>query len=436
MGPCATVNAAGPFEVMSMTDPARPVPSSGFLRCQSCGTPNPPASYVSNCLGCGKPLPRKTTTRQVIVARPVSDPSETGSPSQTSAARLTRGRILYGISWVYAGVVLLVLVLIRWVGDAWWGITPLLFTPRWAFLLPLAALAAASGLARCFRHWWLQGAIALAVAWPLMGLGVPVFTLWPWQPRGERVRVATFNLGLAPVPTLGFEDWLKREGADVVCFQEGPKAVAIYEALAQTGWNLNRRKTIASRFPIVAELEPMPDAWDTEERYSARLDRVRLKTPGDREFVVASVHLPTIRPGFVRLMRGDVKGLTLHVAWWGSEMSRVLSLLSRSSDLPMVVGGDFNMPSDDSTMAALRNYFRFAFDEAGWGYGYTRPAGYPWVRIDHLLSSPEWTVTRCRVGPDLGSDHLPVIAEFVLPPPESATGATPRDGGSGRAADR
>jgi endonuclease/exonuclease/phosphatase (EEP) superfamily protein YafD len=135
-------------------------------------------------------------------------------------------------------------------------------------------------------------------------------------------------------------------------------------------------------------------------------------------------------------MRGDVRGLTLHVAWWGSEMSRVLSLLSRSSDLPMVVGGDFNMPSDDSTMAALRNYFRFAFEEAGWGYGYTRPAEYPWVRIDHLLSSPEWSVTRCRVGPDLGSDHLPVIAEFVLPPAESPTGATPRDGVSGRAADR
>jgi endonuclease/exonuclease/phosphatase family metal-dependent hydrolase len=332
--------------------------------------------------------------------------------------------------------VLLVLVLIRWVGDAWWGITPLLFTPRWAFLLPLAALATASGVLRCFRHWWLQGAIALVVAWPLMGLGVPVFTLWPWQPRGERVRVATFNLGLAPVPTLGFEDWLKREKADVVCFQEGPKAGPIYEALAQTGWNFNRRKTIASRFPIVAELEPMPDAWDSEERYSARLDRVRLKTPGDREFVVASVHLPTIRPGFLRLMRGDVRGLTLHVAWWGSEMSRVLSLLSRSSDLPMVVGGDFNMPSDDSTMAALRNYFRFAFEEAGWGYGYTRPAEYPWVRIDHLLSSPEWSVTRCRVGPDLGSDHLPVIAEFVLPPAETTTGATPRDGVSGRAADR
>ncbi len=51
--------------------------------------------------------------------------------------------------------------------------------------------------------------------------------------------------------------------------------------------------------------------------------------------------------------------------------------LAGSSDLPVIVGGDFNMPADDSTMAALRLSFRFAFEEAGWGYGYTRPSRSP-----------------------------------------------------------
>jgi endonuclease/exonuclease/phosphatase family metal-dependent hydrolase len=106
----------------------------------------------------------------------------------------------------------------------------------------------------------------------------------------------------------------------------------------------------------------------------------------------------------------------MHAAWWGREIERMLSALAEAHDLPMVVGGDFNMPSDDSTMAALRANFRFAFEDAGWGYGYTRPARLPWVRIDHILAGPEWYAVACRVGPDFGSDHLPVFAELELAP--------------------
>jgi endonuclease/exonuclease/phosphatase (EEP) superfamily protein YafD len=95
-------------------------------------------------------------------------------------------------------------------------------------------------------------------------------------------------------------------------------------------------------------------------------------------------------------------------------------------DTPILVGGDFNMPSDDSTMASLRSVLQFGFEEAGWGYGYTRPTRYPWLRIDHILASHHWRFTECRVGPDFHSDHLPLIAEAVLPanssPPTGAPG--------------
>ncbi|MFO0910891.1 MAG: endonuclease/exonuclease/phosphatase family protein [Isosphaeraceae bacterium] len=327
-----------------------------------------------------------------------------------------RGRVLLILSWVYAGLVLLLLLLVRWVGDAWWGVTPLLLSPRGVFLIPVAVLALVSGLRRCFTHWLIQGATALAVAGPFMGGNLPVWKLWERSPIGERVRVATFNLGMPPFPPLPVEDWLKQEKVDVVCFQEGSNAAPLYEALESLGWHLNRQKSIASKFRIVEELEPLQEEWAEGGRYSSRLHRARLETPGGRTIVVATVHLPTLRPGLQRLSQGDVDGLQLHVAWWGKEMSRVLSLLAKSSDAPTLIGGDFNMPSDDSTMAALRTYFNFAFEEAGWGFGYTRPAEVPWVRIDHLLASPEWGVTQCRVGPDLGSDHRPAVAEFVLPP--------------------
>ena len=45
------------------------------------------------------------------------------------------------------------------------------------------------------------------------------------------------------------------------------------------------------------------------------------------------------------------------------------------------------------------------------------PGAVSWVRIDHILTTPDWSIAECRVGPDLGSDHLPVMAEVVLPKP-------------------
>ena len=145
----------------------------------------------------------------------------------------------------------------------------------------------------------------------------------------------------------------------------------------------------------------------------------RLRAPSGREFVVASVHLPSVREGIKGFLeRGETSGLTSHPAWWGREMGRILSALLGERGVPLLVGGDFNMPPDDSTLAALLATFRSAFDEAGWGYGYTRPARFSWVRIDHILTTPDWFIAECRVGPDLGSDHLPVMAEVVLPKPE------------------
>jgi hypothetical protein len=44
------------------------------------------------------------------------------------------------------------------------------------------------------------------------------------------------------------------------------------------------------------------------------------------------------------------------------------------------------------------------------------------MRIDHVLATPEFTFTKCWVGPDVGSDHLPLLAEVILPNPADQAG--------------
>ena len=92
----------------------------------------------------------------------------------------------------------------------------------------------------------------------------------------------------------------------------------------------------------------------------------------------------------------------------------MLAALAETRESPILIGGDFNMPSDDSTMSALKANYQFGFEQAGWGYGYTRPTRLPWIRIDHILASQDWSVRSCQVGPDFGSDHLPSWCEAVL----------------------
>jgi endonuclease/exonuclease/phosphatase (EEP) superfamily protein YafD len=384
-----------------------------FWHCRHCRTPNPARPYLTHCLGCGRVASEAAASREA--AGPEPEPRH-GGPAH-SQFRAWVGRLSACFTATWAFFVLLDLLLIRWVGDRWWGVTVLLFVPRWLFLVPLPVLALASGLARCRRHWILQGVVGALIAGPLMGLRVPIQQLWAPAPKGTRVRIMTLNRGMEPLDVDRVIDLIERERIDLICFQEVDHRMnrRLEAHLADRGWHRDRRGYVASRYPIIAEMPPLADDWRSNHRWAVIVSRVRVRTPGGAEFGVVSVHMPTFRFGFYRFLEQDLSGLNQHVAWWDRQAGRMLDALAEMGDIPILVGGDFNVPPDQASMAALGSWFRFAFEDAGWGYGYTRPARFPWFRIDHILASREWVFTRCWVGPDVGSDHLPLIAEAVLP---------------------
>ncbi|MCA1686916.1 MAG: endonuclease/exonuclease/phosphatase family protein, partial [Planctomycetia bacterium] len=313
-----------------MAEQPRTATAAKSWRCTKCGTSNPSADDVTDCLGCGMPRPVGTV--------PASPP-----PGSRVVIRTARGRWLLAASWAYSATVLSVLGLIHGVGDSWWVVTLLLFMPRWLFLGPVAILAAASGLWRCPTHWVIQVATGAVVAGPLMGASLPVHRLWGRPPAGDRLRIATFNLGLVPVREGDLKRWLEARGLDVVCFQEGGAGGKRLLPGLPGGWRLSPNGHLATRLPVVAELPPLEPHWQPGRYYSAVMERLRLRAPSGREFVVTSVHLPTIRFGIEEfLARKDTTELRKHTAWWGREMARILSTLARSSDVPVLIAGDFN----------------------------------------------------------------------------------------------
>jgi endonuclease/exonuclease/phosphatase family metal-dependent hydrolase len=100
------------------------------------------------------------------------------------------------------------------------------------------------------------------------------------------------------------------------------------------------------------------------------------------------------------------------------------NLLLRESG-PVIVAGDLNSPEASLVLATLRDAgLHNAFTEGGRGYGYTYghfllPRRFPlhhssFIRIDHIMMSPQVRSIRCWTGTAAASDHRPVFADLVL----------------------
>lgn len=89
---------------------------------------------------------------------------------------------------------------------------------------------------------------------------------------------------------------------------------------------------------------------------------------------------------------------------------------------PVIVGGDFNCTAHTTIYKSFYTILNNAYDEAGWGFGFTFPAinmlHLPaMVRIDHIFYSSHFKVTTAKVlSTSGGSDHYPILAKLVISP--------------------
>ncbi|MHC5113536.1 MAG: endonuclease/exonuclease/phosphatase family protein [Planctomycetota bacterium] len=89
-----------------------------------------------------------------------------------------------------------------------------------------------------------------------------------------------------------------------------------------------------------------------------------------------------------------------------------------------VVAGDLNASMWSTPYRDLIERSGLRNAREGFGVlGTWAPRGRGWlgrVPIDHCLHSPDIAVARCATGPSIGSDHLPLEVDLVLPSPARA----------------
>ncbi len=98
---------------------------------------------------------------------------------------------------------------------------------------------------------------------------------------------------------------------------------------------------------------------------------------------------------------------------------RALGELAGSWSDAVVVLGDLNCTPWSPLFRDLLREGKLMDGRKGYGIKPSWPAGLPllWIPIDQCLVSDRIEVKSFTVGPDVGSDHYPVLVELSLPPP-------------------
>ncbi len=301
-----------------------------------------------------------------------------------------------------------------WLWMIWQGgrdtvATLILFGPRWLCGLPLPVLALAS-LIWHRRLLWVLAVAGAVLVFPFMGFQVH----WPAaRSTPVRLRVMTCNVDQDVVDAAALAELVRAEEPDVVALQEVNRRTRF---VWPDGWYVlnNDEFSVASRWPIREE-QALEHPLSPPEKVAISF-RVELPTGVVR---LVNLHLRSPRPGIEAVLkRGPVDG--------DPALARMLEILSiesqQTSDWvaqlagPKIVAGDFNMPSQGFVYRRDWRRLDDAFGQAGFGFGFTKISSRGWMaygsRIDHVLYDDTLRCVRAWVGPDVGSDHLPLFAEF------------------------
>ena len=260
-------------------------------------------------------------------------------------------------------------------------------------------------------------AAAFIIFGPIMGFCLPLST--SKDRPGPVLRVLTCNLQTGDYDAAALSALIRDCGADIVALQECPPELKV---AMPKGWQTVQEGELAilSRYPLLKggvqqALHP-PHQWPRTSLLQC------IVTVPWGKLAFNTVHLPSPRYGLQTILdRATLfslsrKGLlieeTRHRRRVAQEVQRAISL----SSLPVIVAGDFNMPADSRIYREVWGHsYHNAFSEKGTGYGRTEFASMRGikvgVRIDHILAGNGLGIRVCEPGPDVGSDHLPLIAD-------------------------
>ena len=331
------------------------------------------------------------------------------------------------VAFVVAASVLLTLAQRAGSIGPWW-LELSRYLPYPALLLPAGAALLLS--CRLGRWWVLASAAALALV-ATLGMGFEWHRADVESDGGDDMplRLMTYNVKAVKASQRngGFTELARevaRHDPDILVMQDATGLLAAgHDVASPPGTVFGLREVqavgqyvIASRFPLRQCTLGRIDFRTEEQRYLRCLVQV-----GGIDLNLVTVHFESPRDGLNAARREGLDGVG---EWRRNYEDRLTQAHALARDLrggprPLIVAGDLNAPELSPVIRTLLAVgLRDAFSSAGRGYGYSYGqalrVGFSFLRIDHILVSPELGVSDCFVGGGQASDHRPVIADLRL----------------------
>jgi endonuclease/exonuclease/phosphatase family metal-dependent hydrolase len=322
-------------------------------------------------------------------------------------------RVLQIAVWGYAAATAGLWLAIEFLVDRVWAVTLFAFGPRWLAAIPLLPLGAwavfAARHARYRRRvFLLLGTLSVTAC--LIVFGVCDLRLGLRRTSGvANLKVMTLNLGGSYTSAEALDLLMRGEQIDVAALQECP---FFDYGPARLGWRFfyGGNLCLVSRFPFTVLDVANPDTvWTRNSREPMRF---QIEHPAGA-FQLLNVHLETIRGG---LEGGVGNGLGAYSRLVGNrsearQQSRRARNRLRSTTMPVIVLGDFNLPAESVIYRESWGDLANAFGACGRGFGHTKFTGHWGVRIDHVITSDAWRCLDAHVlHSPYGGDHAPLVA--------------------------
>lgn len=186
------------------------------------------------------------------------------------------------------------------------------------------------------------------------------------------------------------------------------------DALAASGYwphessrdlRVNSDMKVFSRFPILDERTVSPDSPDTGGRHAVRLELLVDRRP----VILYAIHPQTPRRS----------GMWRERAAYFRDLEA--SLRDEPAGAPVIVAGDWNTPPWSPVFRDFLSSTGYNTTESRWWPEPTRFStrfgGITWLGtpIDRIVLSPNVGLVELVMGPQFGSNHLPVIARLSIP---------------------
>jgi endonuclease/exonuclease/phosphatase family metal-dependent hydrolase len=330
------------------------------------------------------------------------------------------------LAWAYPVAIVGIMAAFWWIGERWWATAVGLYLPRIGFAFPLPPLIIAVWLAGAPRSTWIPVAASVPLLLWLAGFVMP----WPIHadPNAPSLRVMSYNVNAEHAGDDAILAQVDKYSPDVLILVEhGSGTIASQLASRYSSVHEETQFVLASRFPVQSSFDPEKLQYYARRRSPRWLEEV-LSTPLG-PIAVYAVHPMSPRDG-INAVRGigilhKIKaalGLSFSsqdIVAYNSGLRAMqvadFSAMARQEKVPVVIGGDTNLPGLSYLLHHYLSDYQDGFTKAGRGFGYTHPVGQKygaWMRIDRILASDQLRFVHFEADCGSASDHSCVVADL------------------------